>query len=48
MKCENQMELTFPSQSRNEGFARAAVAAFAAGAAATVKRGVDLFASESV
>lgn len=30
MKCENQMELTFPSQSRNEGFARAAVAAFAA------------------
>ena len=30
MKCENQMELTFPSQSRNESFARAAVAAFAA------------------
>ena len=30
MKCENQMELRFPSQSRNEAFARAAVAAFAA------------------
>ena len=30
MKCENQMELTFPSQSRNEAFARSAVAAFAA------------------
>ena len=30
MKCENQMELSFPSQSRNEAFARAAVAAFAA------------------
>ena len=30
MKCENQMELTFPSKSCNEGFARAAVAAFAA------------------
>ena len=30
MKCENQMTLEFPSQSRNEGFARSAVAAFAA------------------
>ena len=30
MRCENQMELRFPSQSRNEAFARAAVAAFAA------------------
>ena len=30
MKCENQMELTFPSKSCNEGFARATVAAFAA------------------
>ena len=26
MKCENQMQLTFPSKSVNEGFARAAVA----------------------
>ena len=30
MKCENQMQLTFPSKSVNEGFARAAVACFAA------------------
>ena len=30
MKCENQMTLEFPSQSRNEGFARSAVAACAA------------------
>lgn len=29
MKCENQMQLTFPSRSVNEGFARAAVACFA-------------------
>ena len=30
MKWENQMQLTFPSKSVNEGFARAAVACFAA------------------
>lgn len=30
MKCENQMELRFPSYSKNEAFARSAVAAFAA------------------
>ncbi len=30
MKCENQMVLEFPSLSRNESFARAAAAAFAA------------------
>ncbi len=30
MKCENQIQLTFPSKSVNEGFARAAVACFAA------------------
>ncbi len=30
MKCENQMQLTFPSRSVNESFARAAVACFAA------------------
>ena len=30
MKCENYMKLEFPSRSANEGFARAAVACFAA------------------
>lgn len=30
MKCENQMQITFPSKSVNEAFARAAVASFAA------------------
>ncbi len=30
MKCENQMVLEFPSKSVNEGFARSAVACFAA------------------
>ena len=30
MKCENQMQMVFPSKSVNEGFARAAVACFAA------------------
>ena len=30
MKCENQMILEFPSKSVNEGFARSAVACFAA------------------
>jgi len=30
MKCENYMQLEFPSQSANEAFARAAVACFAA------------------
>ena len=30
MKCENQMQIIFPSKSINEGFARAAVACFAA------------------
>lgn len=30
MKCENYMKLEFPSRSSNEGFARAAVACFAA------------------
>jgi len=30
MKCENYMQLTFPSRSANEAFARAAVACFAA------------------
>ena len=30
MKCENQMQITVPSKSINEGFARAAVARFAA------------------
>ena len=30
MKCENQMVLEFPSRSVNEGFARSAVACFAA------------------
>lgn len=30
MRCENQMQITFPSKSINEGFARAAVSCFAA------------------
>ena len=30
MKCENQMELRFPSYSKNEAFARSSVACFAA------------------
>jgi stage II sporulation protein AB (anti-sigma F factor) len=30
MKCENQMQMVFPSKSVNEGFARSAVACFAA------------------
>ena len=42
MKCENQMQLTFPSKSVNEGFARAAVACFAAQLDPTVAEIADI------
>ncbi len=42
MKAINTMKLTFPSRSRNESFARGAIAAFAAQADPTVDELADL------
>lgn len=42
MKPTNQMKLVFPAKSVNEGFARAAVSAFAASLDPTVEQLVDL------
>lgn len=42
MKAVNTMKLTFPSRSRNESFARSAIAAFAAQADPTVDELADL------